>query len=132
MEDEVLAFVGEMEVLMTQPWSVGDSVRDVEQNSVLEGEAKEEKEEEDYDVVADDFLSLLSGERGEYVSGVASSESGDDSPRALFLHQFELARIDDVHSPEYAKFRMEGTQETDDHLHLPQDNPDSDNSDTLG
>lgn len=70
--------------------------------------------EDDYDLVAGEFLRLLKGD-GSYA--VTPSESGDDLPRAALLQHFgkEAPIRDSVDSnsnvPEYAKFRLKRAQE---------------------
>ncbi|XP_024373329.1 uncharacterized protein [Physcomitrium patens] len=70
--------------------------------------------DDDYDLVAGEFLSLL---RDDVSSVAATSQSGEDSPRALLLQQFEQEALIEggldfnFHLPEYAKFRVEGAQE---------------------
>ena len=66
--------------------------------------------DEDLDLVAREFLSLLEDEKG---SVGISSESGEDSPRALLLQQFEQEALFEsglglnIHLPEDSKFTLE-------------------------
>lgn len=92
-------------------------------------------DEDDHDLVADEFLSLLMDERS---SVACSSESADYSPRALFLQQLEQEALIEgglelnFHLPEYAKFRMGGMQDKVDESPSRKDNKDSPlDSDTI-
>jgi len=76
---------------------------------------EEDLDEDDYDLVYGEFLNLLRDPS----PPVEHSESGEDSPRAQLLKQFEQEALIEgglelnFHLPEYAKFRVEGAQEND-------------------
>lgn len=70
--------------------------------------------EEEYDSVYGEFMSLLRDPS----PPEENSESGEDSPRAQLLKQFEQEALVEgglelnFHLPEYAKFRMEAAQDS--------------------
>lgn len=105
-------------------------IQSMSTSPALQVKTKEEAlEEDDYDRVCGEFMSLLRDSS----PPCEHSESGEDSPRAQLLKQFEQEALIEgglelnFHLPEYAKFRVEGAQENKNDVNTPRagDQPDS-------